>query len=234
MDYLKLIFSEYNFLINFEKEENFFIKKNNSDILLENNQINFYIEEKTKIKIDYDKIDFTLKNNNFFLYKKIFISKDNFENIFNTPENLKNNNIYCYLNFNGIAYGIKLRDIFYEEDKRYYFSIIFSNFTNIFIIGNIFFKNYDIIFDKTSNKIGFYNINPNIIERLNFTNIISDVQEKIYFSTDWIFILGNILLILVVGFIINWWLNRKQHKEELEINKKKELKKKLLEMTFTE
>ena len=47
-------------------------------------------------------------------------------------------------------------DLFMEFNAKYYFLIVFKNFKYKWIFGELFFKKYQVIFDKNKKIFGFY------------------------------------------------------------------------------
>ena len=137
---------------------------------------------------------------------------------------IENMNFSLSLVFNGYAYIIENHNLFlrvlYEENNNiikeiYEVQIRFDEKIQFFVIGMNFLRNFDIIFSKEFDEVGFYNgrkINLN-----NFTiDSSSDQTSRSNFSFKIFF--GNLLILIsVIAFII-WYIRRNKRKKELNKN----------------
>ena len=96
-------------------------------------------------------------------------------------------------------------ELFIKIDKKLYFLILFHSYNNDFILGEIFFKKYQIVFDQDNKLIGFYGK----IENNNH------LFFKIAFLIFMIIIIGILLFFLYKYIILK---PRKKRVNELEEN----------------
>jgi len=122
--------------------------------------------------------------------------------------------------FNGIAYIVENKYLYKKinvennsnQSKIYEILIEFDDELEFFILGMSFLSNFDVLFLKDRNEIGFFNG-----KRLNFTNFTLDIVEAEIDSkgSSIKFYIGNILIILVIIFFIIWYIRRNKRKKEL-------------------
>jgi hypothetical protein len=122
--------------------------------------------------------------------------------------------------FNGFAYVVENKNLYKKinvennsSDREIYEIVIeFDDELEFFILGMSFLSNFDVLFLKDKNEIGFFNG-----KRLNFTNFTLDIVEVESDSkgSSFKFYIGNILIILVIIFFIIWYIRRNKRKKEL-------------------
>ena len=139
--------------------------------------------------------------------------------------NLENFPDLFFIKYSDINFTLTKNDIWKKFDGKYYFLIIFSEAENLeWILGKIFFKKYNILFNSDSKIIGYY---PNSKDKENEDNEDNEDNQDnnqsnekgSNFSVSWIIvIILFILLILAIIYIIYIVKvkNRKKRANELE------------------
>ena len=123
--------------------------------------------------------------------------------ICDTDINLKNSpTLFFYSQAIDFVFNLTGEDLFIKENNKYYCLISFLKGNFKWVLGEVFFKKYEIIFDIDSKMIGFYIDHPKTI-----------FNYYIYL----LFLLGIIILILI-GILIKCYyhLPRKKRANELE------------------
>ena len=153
---------------------------------------------------------------NFYFNKKICVVKElnisfNYLHIYECEKNIdiKKFNTIVFeqkeLNFN---FSLNYNELFIENNNKIYFLIIFNKYNrDNWILGEIFFKKYQFIFEQDKKIIGFYYKKKDKNSFFNF-NIILNL------------ILIVIIIIFIVIFIYKYLNNnkRKFHANELNEN----------------
>ena len=122
---------------------------------------------------------------------------------------------FFHAEFNFI-FKLKGKDLFFENNKFYYFLIIFNNYNyKTWTLGKIFLNKYQLIFDHNSKKIHFY---------------INEEEKKEINDDNNLYINNNTLLIIILvsiaglSFIIGLFLgkikfgNKKRNKKANELD----------------
>ena len=153
---------------------------------------------------------------NYYFEKKICVVKEvnisfNYLHMYECEKNIdiKKFNTIAFeqkeLNFN---FSFNYNEMFIENNNKIYFLVIFNKYSrDSWILGEVFFKKYQLIFEQDKKIIGFY---YKIKDKNNFFN----------FNKILNIILIVIILIFIVIFIYNYLNNnkRKFHANELDEN----------------
>jgi len=103
-----------------------------------------------------------------------------------------------YFEHIGLEYTFELsfKDLFIEKDGKYWFLLITDNIygTEQWILGNIFMRKYQFVFNLESREIGFYN--PNLEQKENDENSHKDSSKKLLYA-----LLIIALCIIITGII---------------------------------
>ena len=110
-------------------------------------------------------------------------------------------NLYFYNKELNYDFEFSYKDLFFynELDKKYYFLIIFekSNGSGRWLMGEFFFKKYQLIFNQEKKKIGIY------LGKIK----VNDNEEKTWFSKNkWYLILIVFLICLLIAVSIMIYL----------------------------
>ena len=234
-----IIRNNYNWNINFNKiysgkniisENNFCIISHVNKFIMGNKEYNnailkeFFLEylNKNICHFHHD----SLKQNYYYCNKSLFSKED----INNFPElSLFNADLEKNFIFNG-------EELFFEDKDFYYFKIYFNDYSQRnWLIGKMFLKKYQLIFDYDKRTIGYYS-HKNILEneRKNQSSQNSKNNNKL-FTVILIIIIG-ILLILTKICFSHLLLNKHRKKlinellEEENIKNKKSTENMLLDI----
>ena len=123
--------------------------------------------------------------------------------ICDTDINLKNfPTLFFYSQGIDFVFNLTGEDLFIKENNKYYCLISFLKGNFKWVLGEVFFKKYEIIFDLDSKMLGFYIDHP---------------RTKFNYYIYLLFLLGIIILILI-GILIKcyYYLPRKKRANELE------------------
>ena len=123
--------------------------------------------------------------------------------ICDTDINLKNfPTLFFYSQGIDFVFNLTGEDLFIKENNKYYCLISFLKGNFKWVLGEVFFKKYEIIFDLDSKMLGFYIDHP---------------KTKFNYYIYLLFLLGIIILILI-GILIKcyYYLPRKKRANELE------------------
>ena len=149
--------------------------------------------------------------NQFYKDNKCVQYKNSNKNILNIvcDENISLKNfpkIYFEHKIFNYTFEFNSDELFIKINKKLYFLILFHTYNNEFILGEIFFKKYQMVFDQDNKLIGFYGK----IEQNN-----SHLFYKIIFLIFMIIIVGILLFLLYKYIILK---PRKKRVYELEDN----------------
>ena len=123
-------------------------------------------------------------------------------------------NLYFYNKDLNYTFEFTYKDLFYynELDKRYYFLIIFEINTgnNRWLIGEFFFKKYQLIFNQEKKKIGLY---------VGKSDNNNDQEETWISKNKWYIILIVFLVILIIIIsIISYLYIKSRQKRKIKAN----------------
>jgi hypothetical protein len=126
----------------------------------------------------------------------------------------KMKNLYFYNKDLNYTFEFTYKDLFYynELDKRYYFLIIFEINTgnNRWLIGEFFFKKYQLIFNQEKKKIGLY---------VGKSDNNNDQEETWISKNKWYIILIVFLVILIIIIsIISYLYIKSKQKRKIKAN----------------
>ena len=126
----------------------------------------------------------------------------------------KMKNLYFYNKDLNYTFEFTYKDLFYynELDKRYYFLIIFEINTgnNRWLIGEFFFKKYQLIFNQEKKKIGLY---------VGKSDNNNDQEETWISKNKWYIILIVFLVILIIIIsIISYLYIKSRQKRKIKAN----------------
>ena len=126
----------------------------------------------------------------------------------------KMKNLYFYNKDLNYTFEFTYKDLFYynELDKRYYFLIIFEINTgnNRWLIGEFFFKKYQLIFNQEKKKIGLY---------VGKSDNNNDQEETWLSKNKWYIILIVFLVILIIIIsIISYLYIKSKQKRKIKAN----------------
>ena len=127
-------------------------------------------------------------------------------------------NIYFYNKKLEFTFELTYKDLFYynDNDKSYYFLIIFSNdleeddeYNKYWVLGEPIFKKYQFVFNKDSKTIGIYTSINNIND-----------GDSWWAKNKWYFILIMLLIILLIGLgaVIFYFLKFIPRKRKIKAN----------------
>ena len=199
------------------------------DFIKYDNQVINGIITKSLIKVEFGLIQAPLElkkyfNDNFFFNKckEKFYSGKNITIIHCD----KNFDIKSFKNLSFILKDIEYefiltyKELFIEKDDEYIFSIVFDNKTinpdPFWILGELFIKKYQLVYDLDKKIIGLYSEieNENENEKGNDNNNKSDKRINIYLSI--IFILLWIIISLIIFIFL--FFNKQKRNKALELN----------------
>ena len=143
--------------------------------------------------------------NQYYKDNKCIQYKNNNENIFNIvcDENIslkKFPKIYIQHKTFNYSFEFNSDELFIKINKKLYFAILFHTYNNDFILGEIFFKKYQMVFEQDKKLIGFY-------------GKIEDNNTQSFFKI--IFLIVMIIIIGILLFLIYKYIFLKQRKKRV-------------------
>ena len=121
------------------------------------------------------------------------------ENVF---KNFKNISFYLSMKYNKSNKNKKIEfdynDLFikYKGDSNYYFQIVYTNYSNGWILGRPLFKKYPTIFDQEKKIFGFY------LQTGEYEEDYPKNSKKINIPWAWILVIILSLCVIVLGIIL--------------------------------
>jgi len=197
------------------------------DFIKYDNQIIDDITTKCLIKVEFGLIQAPIGlkqyfNDNFFLNqcKEEFYSGKNIT-IIHCDKNfdIKNfKNLSLILKDIEYEFILTYKDLFIEKDDEYIFAIVFDNKTikadPYWILGELFIKKYQLVYDLDKKIIGLYTDLENENEKDNDGNSESNKKFNIYLLM--IFILLWIIIALIIFIFL--FFNKQKRNKALELN----------------
>ena len=106
-----------------------------------------------------------------------------------------------YFEHIGLEYTFELsfKDLFIEKDGKYWFLLITDNIynKNDWVLGNIFLRKYQFVFNLESREIGFYN--PNLAKNENNENSPKDSSKKLLYA---LLIIALFIIIAGIAYFV--------------------------------
>ena len=137
----------------------------------------------------------------------------------NQIENFQNKILYFDNKELNETFEIKLEELFFRYDRKYFFGIIFNGENkkekaenNIWKMGKIFYEKYFFVFDDENKRIGYY-------------KIYKEIDNPYIILASFILFFIFIIALAFIGYFSRKKENNKKSQEKTQINNKKEKEK---------